>query len=164
MKNKLLFVWNHFEEILLVPAFAVSTILIFVQVVLRCFGHPLAWSEELVRYMYIWETWLGVSYATRRGSQLRITMVRDKFTGIKKEIIEWIVTIIWIAFAAFVFYEGIRAMGTISRFGQLSSALRIPMQYCYLSIPVGMCMMVIRIIEGAIKNILKAKAEKGEMS
>ncbi|MBQ2160808.1 MAG: TRAP transporter small permease [Firmicutes bacterium] len=157
MKNKLLYVWDHFEEILLVPALAFSTILIFAQVCTRAFGNSISWSEELVRYLYVWETWLGVSYATKRGSQLRITMIRDKLSPKGQMVIEIFVTIVWLAFAAFVFYMGVRAIGQIAKFGQVSSALRVPLKYCYLSIPVGMAMMSVRLIESSIKRFRPAK-------
>ncbi|MBQ1630957.1 MAG: TRAP transporter small permease [Firmicutes bacterium] len=157
MKNKLLYVWDHFEEILLVPALAFSTILIFAQVCTRAFGNSISWSEELVRYLYVWETWLGVSYATKRGSQLRITMIRDKLSPKGQMAIEIFVTIVWLAFAAFVFYMGVRAIGQIAKFGQVSSALRVPLKYCYLSIPVGMAMMSVRLIESSIKRFRPAK-------
>lgn len=160
MKNKLLFVWNHLEEIILVPAFAISTMIIFAQIVLRLFNDSLVWSEELVRYLYIWETWLGVSYATKRGTQLRITMIKDKLSENKQRILEVFVTIIWISFALFVFYQGTRAIGTITMFQQKSSALRIPMQYCYLAIPVGMILMSIRLIEGMNKTFKKYRKER----
>lgn len=157
MKNKLLYVWDHFEEILLVPALAFSTILIFAQVCTRAFDNSISWSEELVRYLYVWETWLGVSYATKRGSQLRITMIRDKLSPKGQMVIEIFVTIVWLAFAAFVFYMGVRAIGQIAKFGQVSSALRVPLKYCYLSIPVGMAMMSVRLIESSIKRFRPAK-------
>ncbi len=162
MKNKLLYVWDHFEEILLVPALAFSTILIFVQVCTRAFGSSIAWSEELVRYLYIWETWLGVSYATKRGSQLRITMIRDKLPEKGQLILEIFVTIVWLAFAAFVFYMGVRAISAITKFGQVSSALRVPLKYCYLAIPTGMALMVIRLIEAFIKRFRSAKEGGGD--
>lgn len=161
MNKKILFVWDHLEEIILVPAFAVSTILIFLQIVLRLFNNSLSWSEELVRYMYIWETWLGVSYATKKGSQLRITMIKDRLSQNKQQIIEVFVTIVWIAFACFVFYQGMKAIGTISMYGQKSSALRIPMQYCYYAIPAGMSLMSIRLVEGIVKKIF-ARSKGGE--
>ena len=161
-QSKLYFIWDHLEEIILLPAFTVSTVLIFIQVVMRyVFHHSLAWSEELVRYMYVWETWIGVSYAAHRGSHLRITMLRDKLPPKGQKIVEFIVTLIWIAFAIFVFRQGVRALQTIAKFGQKSSALRIPMQWCYLSIPVGMCMMTIRLIENAIKSFLSDRKAKG---
>lgn len=160
MRNKALYVWQHLEEIILIPAFAISTALIFIQIVLRSFNTSLAWSEELVRYMYIWETWIGVSYAVKRGSHLRITMLKDKLTGRKKMILECFVLVVWIAFAIFIIIQSTKAIDTIMSFQQKSSALRIPMQYCYSSIPVGISLMSIRLIEKAVKQIKQINKEK----
>lgn len=160
MKEKITFIWNHLEEIILVPAFAISTILIFIQIILRTFHSSLAWSEELVRYMYVWETWIGVSYAAKRGSHLRITMIKDKLKGKAKIALETFVVVLWIAFAIFVFIQGIDAINTITSFAQKSSALRIPMQYCYLAIPVGMVLMSIRLIEEAVARVKKFNKER----
>lgn len=164
MKKKLLYMWDHLEEIFLLPAFTLSTALIFLQVIMRyVFKNSLSWSEELVRYLYVWETWIGCSYATHKCSQLRITMIKDKLSPKAQNILEIFVTIVWIAFAAFVFYQSYRAIGTIVKFGQKSAALQIPMQYPYLAIPVGMTLMVIRLVENSIKTFVHkdTKAEEG---
>lgn len=160
MKKKARYIWQHLEEIILIPAFTISTILIFVQIVLRGFNASLSWSEELVRYMYVWETWIGVSYAVKRGSHLRITMLKDKLSGNKKLILEGFVLIVWILFTAFIFFQSLKAIDTIMSFNQKSSALRIPMEYCYSSIPVGMALMAIRLVEGAVMRIKNIKEER----
>lgn len=154
-ENKLVYVWNHLEELILVPSFMFSTALVFVQVIMRyVFHNSLTWSEELVRYIYIWQTWLGVAYAVQTGSHLRITLVRDRLPEKGQKILEYAVRIVWVAFAIFICYQGIQAVQIIMSFGQKSSALRIPMQYCYMAIPVGMILMSIRLIETTVKEIL----------
>ena len=55
-------IWDHLEEYILVPSLMISTALIFYQVVMRfLFKDAPSWSEEAVRYLYVWQTWLGVS-------------------------------------------------------------------------------------------------------
>ena len=155
----LLKIWDHLEEYILIPSFMLSTALIFYQVIMRyVFHNSLSWSEEVVRYLYVWQTWLGVSYAARNGTHMRITMLKDRLSPKGQLILELFVTVIWIGFAVFVFIQGMSAVKTIAAFGQKSSALRIPMQFCYASIPTGMVLMSIRLIEATIKN-LKAAAK-----
>ena len=67
----------------------------------------------------------------------------------------------WIGFAVFVFIQGMAAVQTIAAFGQKSTALRIPMQICYASIPVGMVLMSIRLIETTIKSLIGKKTVEG---
>ena len=50
--------------------------------------------------------------------------------------------------------QGVQAVQIILSFGQKSSALRVPMQFCYMSIPVGMILMSIRLIEKTIRELL----------
>lgn len=154
MKDKVIRAYDHLEEALLFVILTAMVAIIFIQVVMRyVFSNALSWSEELARYLYVWSTWVGVSYSARRGTHLRITMFRDSLSPKGRRGLEIIVTIIWILFGIFVLCLGIEAVSTIAAFGQLSSAMRIPMQFCYLSIPVGMGLMILRLLGSLITQI-----------
>lgn len=163
MKQTIYKIWDHFEEFLLIYSLMVSVALVFLQVVMRrVFNNSLYWSEELARYLYVWQTWLGVSYAARNGTHLRITMLKDRLPAGMQKILELFVTLVWLGFGIFVIYQGMGVVGTIAGFGQKSSALKIPMQFCYASIPVGMFLMCIRIVERTIKDQFGRKKEAAE--
>ena len=163
MKQTIYKIWDHFEEFLLIYSLMVSVALVFLQVVMRrVFNNSLYWSEELARYLYVWQTWLGVSYAARNGTHLRITMLKDRLPAGMQKILELFVTLVWLGFGIFVIYQGMGVVGTIAGFGQKSSALKIPMQFCYASIPVGMLLMCIRIVERTIKDQFGRKKEAAE--
>ncbi len=163
MKQTIYKIWDHFEEFLLIYSLMVSVALVFLQVVMRrVFNNSLYWSEELARYLYVWQTWLGVSYAARNGTHLRITMLKDRLPAGMQKILELFVTLVWLGFGIFVIYQGMGVVGTIAGFGQKSSALKIPMQFCYASIPVGMFVMCIRIVERTIKDQFGRKKEAAE--
>ena len=58
MKKVFMLLDKHLEEILLVFGTMVMILLIFYQVVMRrCFNSSIAWSEELARYIFIWQGW-----------------------------------------------------------------------------------------------------------
>jgi TRAP-type C4-dicarboxylate transport system permease small subunit len=163
MKQTLYKIWDHLEEYVLVYSLMVSVALVFVQVVMRrVFNNSLSWSEELARYLYVWQTWLGVSYAARNGTHLRITMLKDRLPAKAQQILEILVVLVWMGFGIFVIYQGMGVVNTIASFGQKSSALKIPMQFCYMSIPVGMFLMCIRIVERTVKDQFLQKKEAAE--
>ena len=163
MKQTLDKIWDHLEEYVLVYSLMVSVALVFVQVVMRrVFNNSLSWSEELARYLYVWQTWLGVSYAARNGTHLRITMLKDRLPAKAQQILEILVVLVWMGFGIFVIYQGMGVVNTIASFGQKSSALKIPMQFCYMSIPVGMFLMCIRIVERTVKDQFLQKKEAAE--
>lgn len=147
------YVWNHLEEIFLLPSFVFSVALIFIQVVMRyVFDNSLSWSEELARYLFVWQIWIGVSYAARNRSHLRITVLRDLLGPTGKKVLELLVTVIWIGFGVFIAIKGIELVMRVAKFNQLSSALQMPMMYVHLAVPVGCGLMVIRLIENTVKD------------
>ena len=110
----------------------------------------------------MWQTWLGVSYAARNGTHLRIPMLKDRLPAKAQQILEILVVLVWMGFGIFVIYQGMGVVNTIASFGQKSSALKIPMQFCYMSIPVGMFLMCIRIVERTVKDQFLQKKEAAE--
>jgi TRAP-type C4-dicarboxylate transport system permease small subunit len=152
-------IWDHLEEIFLLPSLVFSVALIFVQVVMRyVFGHSLSWSEELARYLFIWQIWIGVSYAAKNKSHLRILMVKQRLGQRAQDALEIAVTIVWIGFALFIAVKGFSLVMKMYQFGQKSAALRIPMIFPHLSVPVGCALMIARLVENTMKDfILKPK-------
>ena len=66
--GKLISIWNKVEENLIVLIMAVMATIVFAQIVFRTLKMSLSWSEELARYLTIWISFVGSSYAFRRGS------------------------------------------------------------------------------------------------
>lgn len=163
MKGTLYKIWDHFEEFFLIPSLMLSVALVFLQVIMRyVFRNSLTWSEELARYLYVWQTWIGVSYSARNGTHLRITMIRDRLPEKGKKVLELFVTLIWVAFGIFMIFMGMKAVSTIVTYGQKSAALMIPMQFCYISIPIGMFLMCIRLVERTVKGFLADHGKAAE--
>jgi len=156
------YIWDHLEEFFLVPSIIFSVILVFCQVVMRyVFAHSLAWSEELARYLFVWQIWVGASYSAKNRSHLRITFIRDSLAPSTQRKVEFVVTVIWIAFAVIIAINGFTLAARVHSFNQLSSALRMPMMYAHLAVPVGCGLMVIRLIENTVKDFFRAKPNTG---
>ena len=154
------YIWNHLEEFFLLPSLVFSVLLIFVQVVMRyVFGSSLSWSEELARYLFVWQIWLGVSYSARNMTHLRITLVKDRLSPKAQKVLELAVTAVWIGFAIFIAAKGMTLVMKVAKFNQLSSALQLPMMYVHLAVPVGCGLMVIRLIENTVKTYILGKGE-----
>ena len=119
-------VWDNFEKWILIVVLGFSCCLVMFQVIMRyVFGSALSWSEELARFLFIWEIWLGIAYATKMECHLRITMIRDRIPGKAKEILELIITVGWFCFGAFLVYKGVDMCMRVAGLGQESAALRV---------------------------------------
>jgi TRAP-type C4-dicarboxylate transport system permease small subunit len=142
---------NNIEEYILVPSFMFSVVLISTQIVMRyVFRQSLSWSEELARYVFIWQLWLGVSYAAKNHSHIRIKIIENALNNRQLMILETVVTVIWFAFGCFVIVQGYSVAMRIGAYHQTSSALGLPMVYAYMAVPVGATLMNIRLVQNLI--------------
>ena len=148
---------DKIEENALVYSYLFTIPLLFAQVIFRyVFKNPLTWSEELARYLFIWQVWLGSAYCVTQNRHIRI----DVFTGKMPEKVfkafEIVITLITIAFCMFMFRQGIAVFHKIARLHQTSPALKIPMQFVYLCIPVSTALMMLHYIQHII-DIIRGK-------
>ena len=64
MRKILSLIEEKLEEYFLVISMIAMVVIIFLQVVMRyVFNNSLTWSEEIARYIFLWQIWIGVSYA-----------------------------------------------------------------------------------------------------
>ncbi len=157
--QKLAAAYNKLEENLLYLSLICTVTVIFIQVVMRyVFSNSLSWSEELARYVFIWQTWIGASYAVRRGRHLRIEVLSELLRGRAKVVLELVVLALWIFFGAVLFTKGYQMVSMIGRRHQISAAMGIPMAIPYAAIPAGALAMTVRLIFQFFDTIKGLKA------
>jgi len=140
--------WDHFEEYFLVWSLMFSVALVFFQIVMRyVFSHSLSWTEELARYLFLWQVWLGASFAVKKQAHLKITVLTDSLTGLPQKTVELLALFLWFSISLFLAYSGGRLALLLLQRGQVSPAMRMPMGYAYASVPVGAFLMCIRLLE-----------------
>lgn len=125
-----------------------SVALVFLQVIMRyVFSSSLSWSEELARYLFLWQIWLGASYAVKERKHLRIEAVQSMIKSASGKIrFELVALFLWLVFSIFMVYKGGELVKLLFIRGQVSPAMRVPMAYAYASVPVGCLLMSIRLI------------------
>lgn len=136
------------EEGFLVLTMVAMVLLIFVQVISRyLFEASLSWSEELARYVHIWQIWIGASFAVRKREHIKVEAFKNLFNETGKKVIELISIILWFALAVFLAIAGTDLVTTIFTRGQSSPAMQMPMWAIYSAIPLGGLLMSIRLIQ-----------------
>lgn len=145
-------IWNRLEEILLVSSLAFTVGLIFIQVIMRyVFRNSLSWSEELARYLFLWQIWLGASFAVKEHAHLRIEALVDHLSPSRRRFLEFVALLAWFAFSLFLAVKGSELTLLLLKRGQVSPAMRMPMAYAYASVPVGSALMSIRLVEEMVR-------------
>ena len=154
MRN-LLKKFDKFEEMVLVSSLVINVIIVFMQVIMRYFFNTsLTWSEELSRYIFIWQGWLGSSIAFVDNQHIRVDLIFSIFKSEKSQrVLHLINNIIWFSFNVFLVYVGVKLLGSMSARNALSSGMRLPLVYVYAALPVSSFILTIRVLLDSIDLI-----------
>ncbi|QGH36185.1 TRAP transporter small permease subunit [Gracilibacillus salitolerans] len=151
---------QHIEEWILVTLLTVSLTSITLQICMRfIFDNSLAWSEELARYCFVWLIYIGIAYGVKRSRHICLDIVYDLVPVSVKKIMLIASYILVGLFAVVVIYYSYFMIEQIMNFGQKSAAMRINMVYVYLSVPVGMALTLLRVIQN-ITHVIKEDIEE----
>ena len=164
--KKIVSAYDTVEAHLLVASLAFTTMLVFVQVVLRyVFNNSLSWSEELARYIFIWQIWLGTSVAMKEGEHITLDMLPTKLGDKGKLVLAVVTNLLMLAFCVWLAKNGWDLVASMMRRGNRSTALDIPMWIVYLSLPLSQLMIALRLVGRIADNVramtgVAAKQEK----
>ena len=107
-------------------------------------GSQASWSEELARFLLIWIGILGTAYASGKKMHLAIDLLAEKLNSRGQRRLEQIIAALIFLFAFCVMViGGGRLIYIVSKLGQHSPALNIPMQLVYLVIPLSGVLIMI---------------------
>lgn len=152
--KKLVNGYNQLEAHLLVLSLAFTTILIFIQVILRyVFNNSLSWSEELARYIFIWQIWLGTSVSMKENEHICLDMLNNKLQGKAKIALALVANILMLLFCAFLAKYGWDLVYSMMSRGNKSVALRIPMWLVYLALPLSQLAVGLRVVGRIVGNL-----------
>lgn len=160
--RKLLRLYTKFEERLLVASLVFTVVLIFVQVIMRyVFNNSLSWSEELARYIFIWQIWLGTGVGIRMKEQIRVEILVKKLSPAGAKWLNAIALTILLGFCVFLVINGYQLVMKIAGRNALSTALKIPLSYVYLSLPFSSAITSVYIIDQLVSLFRPAKEIEG---
>ncbi len=149
----------------LIGCIGAQTIIVFLGVVFRyVFNDPLSWSDELSTFLMIYLTFFGCYAALEENQLARIELLVAKLKGKWNKAIVIIGYLVTLIFVAVVLYFGTTLYFSFSVQKQLSAAMRLPLKIFYISIPIAMMMMVIRISITIIETITSKANERNDPS
>ena len=133
------------EEVFLVIILIAAVVIVAMQVVTRyVFKIPLPWSEEIARYLFLWLTWVGASYATKERKHVSIDLVYEKLPEKGQMICKVITNIIWLVFLLMMVRLSMKLTLSVASGGQTAT---------------GSGLMAFRLIQNCYKDV-KAYTEK----
>ncbi len=134
---------------------------IFLQVIMRyVFSNSLPWSEEFVRWCFIWFIWIGVSYGFKTRKHISVTALINllpkrlfDFTNlVVNAIVLWCMVKLFIYGWDQITSPIIARQSSIVLYWPLSET-RVSMQWLYASLPAGALLSSYRLIQNLYVDI-----------
>jgi len=149
------------EKIFLAVILSIMVIVMIYQVVLRyVFSASNAWSEELARYLFIYNVMIAAAIATRSNSHLQVDFLINLLKPKMKSFFTVGATTVGMVFLLFLFKYSITLCHTA--LNNISAGLKISMAIPYACIPIGVALMLLTSIEVIAKQIVNIKELKKE--
>jgi C4-dicarboxylate transporter, DctQ subunit len=151
---------SFFEEWTLFIAVMAALLALFVNVVLRYgFNYSLAWSEELVREVIIYTTFIGCSAAVKNRSMIKIDASVQLFPRLKPALTLFS-NFATAVFAGMMIYFGWLMVALQLRTHQKTIIMQIPLAYLYAILPLMGAMMLIRAVQLTFQDIEEFRSKK----
>ncbi len=147
----------------LVVVMAVSVANVLWQVFTRfVLSDPSSYTEELARYLLIWIGLIGAAYASGRQLHLAIDLLPQRLTGRARTALDVVIRVAVATFAVVVLvYGGTRLVSLTLNLGQTSAALRVPIGWVYLAVPISGALIAwfaLRDVRDLLRRDLLSKA------
>ena len=153
---------GYLEETLIVLLLAFMSIMNFVNVVSRyCFSNSFSFTEELTVMAFVWVTMLGVAAGYKRYAHLGMSFIVDQFPKKMQAVFAAFSMVCSVVMIVLLIKYGVEMVQGQIMLGSKTPALRLPIYYQGLSIPVGGCFIAIRTLEAGIGEFVRLWKEGG---
>ncbi|CAM5191236.1 TRAP transporter small permease protein OS=Castellaniella defragrans OX=75697 GN=HNR28_002223 PE=3 SV=1 [Castellaniella denitrificans] len=133
---------DRVESFAMITLMLVATCVAIIQVIARyVFNNSLYWSEETVLYALIMMSFLTCSMGVRYAAHICVEVLPLLVGPRLARGLQYLASILGLMFAGVLVYYGARLAINTLNMNQLSPAMRIPVGYVYMVIPIsGACM------------------------
>lgn len=147
------FIWRILEEATFV-FFCIMLILAIAQILFRyVFNISVPWTEEVARWVFVWQIFLGSSLMLREQGHLKITMVRDMLPGKVQKVVDLVMSLLGLIFIIGIFFGSLQMIESVENV--TAGSFNLSVKYMYLAMPISMVFMVLvygrRIFQDVIK-------------
>lgn len=149
---------TFFEDWTLFVSVMAALVALFFNVVLRYgFNYTLAWSEELVREVIIYTTFIGCSAAIKNRSMIKIDALVQLVPKLKIPL-NYFSNLVTIVFALMMIVYGWKMAAMQVMTHQKTIIMQIPLVYLYAVLPLMGTTMFIRTVQVMYQDFQEQRA------
>jgi len=141
------------EEVILCIGVGVLAVILIVNVIARKSGTSIYFIDELAMFLVIWITFIGLSYASRKGRHIRMGAIFDLSSLKVQKFMIYVISAISAVTMFYLTYLSFNYVYTTFRWQQMLPALGIPYWIGVVIVPLGFFLAGIHYIMTIFKNI-----------
>jgi TRAP-type C4-dicarboxylate transport system permease small subunit len=126
-------------------------IVVLLQVSGRLIGHPLPWTEEAVRFLFIWMVFLGLAAGFRTVESARVVVFLSMGRRLFRHIAVPIYVVSSVGFFALMGWTGIGLVRQQIMMNEVAATLPLPMWVIGLVMPVSSVIAILAIVD-SVRN------------
>lgn len=158
------FLDDHLEEMICVAVLAAMTLVIFIQIIIRLISPfiklPMAWSEEIGRYLFIYAVYIGAAYATHKRTHQKVDILPILVGDKGKLVFNLISDLGVIIFAGVMTIFSWQVVQNVAFvFVQKAPATKLNMGIAYAGPALGMTLCAFRSLENVVFHIREYRAK-----
>jgi len=134
------------ENAVIILGLSAMFLILLAQVIMRyVFSRPLTWSEEAARFIFVYVSFIGISYAYRQKGHIRMEVVVNLFPQAVRRGLEVLINLGTIALFCYMIPFSFRFIGI--------QATHIPMSIVYTALPLGMALSCVRLLISSLRIV-----------
>lgn len=140
------------ENAVIILGLSAMFLILLAQVIMRyVFSRPLTWSEEAARFIFVYVSFIGISYAYRQKGHIRMEVVVNLFPQAVRRGLEVLINLGTIAMFCYMIPFSFRFIGIQA--GVKATATHIPMSIVYTALPLGMALSCVRLLISSLRIV-----------
>ena len=149
------------EKIIVSAGMLVAAVSLLAAVICRHLNIIMAGGEEIALFAIVWMTFVGTAVCARQGTHIVMSAVMDSLPQDKRKIMATCICLVSGLFCLILFFYGAQLTSDVFRRGQVTPALRAPLWYMYISVPIGFFMTGIYYLLGFFRNLMRKEIYMG---
>jgi C4-dicarboxylate transporter DctQ subunit len=119
----------------------------------KFFNHSWSFSEEVSQFILVIISFIGVSYAARKGRHIRMTAVSEMMPFKVQKVMILVVAFVTMIILFYLCYHSSFYVMKIHAYGRVTPALRFPFYLVLIWVPIGLFLGAVQYGLAFVKNL-----------
>lgn len=108
----------------------------------KCFGHPIAWLEEMQIFFFVWTVFFGGSIAFRKGGQVSIDLIAARLNPKARKVLDIFCYIVAMLVLIYLCKGGFELAASVTK--KVTPYFKISYRYIDIAAPIGCLIMMVQ--------------------